>query len=359
MAFSNNFKINKNKIGFDYPTYFIADIAANHDGDLNRAVDLIYLAAEAGANAAKFQHFQANTIVSDFGFKSLNNSLLSHQSKWKKSVYDTYNEAEINLNWTDKLVEACKKANIDFFTSPYSLELVDYIDKYVSAYKIGSGDITWIEIIEYIANKNKPVIIACGASDLTDIDRAISSISNLNSDVALLQCNTNYTASLENFKFINLNVIDYLKNRYPDLILGLSDHTPGHVTVLGAIAKGAKIIEKHFTDDNERNGPDHKFSMTPKTWKEMILRSRELEASLGDGNKKIEKNEIETSVLQRRSICVKENSNMGKIIELNDIVFLRPCPKDGIQPFEFKNVLGKKLINKKTKGEYIKWTDLE
>ena len=276
MKYAKNFQIHDSKIGFDHPCYFIADIAANHDGDLQRAIDLIYLSADAGANAAKFQHFQANTIVSDHGFKSLSKKSISHQSNWKKTVYETYNEAEINLKWTDELQSACKKAKIDFFTSPYSIELVDYIDPYVNAYKIGSGDITWIEIIEHISKKNKPVIIACGASDIIDIERAIEAISKINQEVALLQCNTNYTASLENFKYVNLNVIDQLRKKYPNLILGLSDHTPGHATVLGAIAKGAKIIEKHFTDDNSREGPDHKFSVTFNTWKDMVLRSREL-----------------------------------------------------------------------------------
>ena len=127
-----------------------------------------------------------------------------------------------------------------------------------------------------------------------------------------------------------------MRKKYPNLILGLSDHTPGHATVLGAIAKGAKIIEKHFTDDNSREGPDHKFSMTFNTWKDMVLRSRELEVSLGDGLKKIEKNEIETSVVQRRSICVKENIDNGRILQKKDIQFLRPCPVDSIEPFEFK-----------------------
>ena len=127
----------------------------------------------------------------------------------------------------------------------------------------------------------------------------------LKTDLALLQCNTNYTGSLENFKYINLNVLNTFKNIYPSMILGLSDHTPGHSTVLGAIALGARIIEKHFTDNCEREGPDHKFSMTPKTWKEMVDRSRELESSLGSGIKEIEKNELETVVLQRRSLRLK------------------------------------------------------
>ena len=137
--------------------FFIADIAANHDGDLERAKDLIYLAAEAGADAAKFQHFQASTIVSDKGFKSLGGQL-SHQAKWKDSVFDVYKAASVDLSWTETLKETCNDAGIPFFTTPYSLDLVDFIDPYVPAYKIGSGDITWLEMIKHVASKQKPYI---------------------------------------------------------------------------------------------------------------------------------------------------------------------------------------------------------
>ena len=122
-----------------------------------------------------------------------------------------------------------------------------------------------------------------------------------------MQCNTNYTGSLENFKYININVLKDYKKQFKDTILGLSDHTPGHETVLGAIALGAKSVEKHFTDDNNRVGPDHDFAMNPDTWKEMVLRARELELSLGNAVKKVEKNETETVIIQRRSIRLNKD----------------------------------------------------
>ena len=134
----NVIEIEGKKIGENFPTYFIADVAANHDGDLERAKDLIYLCAEAGADAAKFQHFTADTIVSDHGFKALGGQQ-SHQAQWKKSVYDVYNDASINQDWTPTLKDTCDKAGITFLTSPYSYELVDKVDEYLNAYKIGSG----------------------------------------------------------------------------------------------------------------------------------------------------------------------------------------------------------------------------
>jgi N-acetylneuraminate synthase len=175
---------------------------------------------------------------------------------------------------------------------------VDKVDNFLSAYKIGSGDITWLGIVDYIASKNKPVLLATGASTIDEVDIAMSTLLNHTKDIVLMQCNTNYTASLENFKYINLNVLKEYSRRYPDTILGLSDHTPGHATVLGAVALGARVIEKHFTDDTTREGPDHKFSMDSDTWRDMVDRTRELENSLGVDIKKVEDNEMETVILQ-------------------------------------------------------------
>ena len=159
-------KIGKNKISNTGKTYFVADIAANHDGSLSRAKRLIRLCAKAGANAAKFQHFKAETIVLDEGFKKIGK--ISHQRKWKKSVFNVYQDASINFQWTKELKKECSRNNIDFLTSPYDLQYVDQVNKYIPAFKIGSGDITWKEIIIKIAKKNKPVLLASGASTLKE-----------------------------------------------------------------------------------------------------------------------------------------------------------------------------------------------
>ena len=135
-----------------HPHLFYCRHCANHDGDLERAKDLIWLAAEAGADAAKFQHFKAERIVSDHGFKSLG-SQLSHQGTWMKSVFEVYQDATVSIDWTKDLKETCDKAGVDFFTSPYDISLVDHVDPFVPAYKIGSGDITWHQIIRHVASK--------------------------------------------------------------------------------------------------------------------------------------------------------------------------------------------------------------
>jgi N-acetylneuraminate synthase len=174
-----------------------------------------------------------------------------------------------------------------------------------------------------------------------------------------MQCNTNYTASLENFKYIQLNVLQTYRAMYPDMLLGLSDHTPGHSTVLGAIALGARVIEKHFTDDTNRDGPDHAFSMDSNSWREMVDRARELENALGTGVKRVEENECETVVLQRRAIRSIGKMSAGSILTREHLTVLRPCPNDALPPYRMDECIGMRVRRDINEGEYLKWIDLE
>ncbi|MEY4431943.1 MAG: hypothetical protein RLZZ44_73, partial [Bacteroidota bacterium] len=253
----------------NHPTYFIADIAANHDGSLDRAIRLIELAAQAGANAAKFQNFKAETIVSRNGFLELGNKI-AHQSDWKKDVVEVYRDASIPLDWTDKLRDACHANGIDYFTAPYDLDFINFFKNKMEITKIGSGDITWKESLELIAKSNTYVILATGASTIKDVENAMGVLESAKQPIVLMQCNTNYTGNENNIRFLNLNVLTYFKHKYPEAILGLSDHTHGHLSVIAAVTLGARVIEKHFTDDVGREGPDHRFSMTSQTWTEMV-----------------------------------------------------------------------------------------
>lgn len=350
-------KIGNKKIGIKHPTYFIADIGANHDGSLARAKKLIRLAKFSGADAAKFQHFSAKTIVSDVGFRKLRN-IKSHQSRWKKSVFSVYQAASVNKKWTKVLKKYCNKIGIEFMTSPYSLEIVDEINAHVKAIKIGSGDITWIDIVKKIAKKKKVGIIATGASNLSEVEKAVQEYIKINKSLVLMQCNTNYTGDKKNINFVNLNVLKQYRKKFPKIILGLSDHTFGHSSVLGAVALGARVVEKHFTDNNNRIGPDHFFAMNPVTWKKMVNATRELESALGDGLKKIEKNETTTAVVQRRSIRANQKLKKGTIVKESMLDFLRPCPKDALRPSDKKLILNKKLKKNLQYHDIIKSSDV-
>ena len=352
----NEITIDNKIIGNSQPTYFIADIAANHDGDLERAKHLCLLAKQSGADAVKFQHFNAKNFVSDNGFKSLGGKQ-SHQSNWEKSVYDVYDDASLPLFWTKELKNYCDKINVTFFSSPYGLDMIEHLDEYVPAWKIGSGDVNYNVQLKKIAKTKKPVMLATGASDLKEVITSISILKKYTDKIILMQCNTNYTAKDSNFDFINLNVLKTYSTLFSDVILGLSDHTHGCVTVLGGVSLGARVIEKHFTDDNERTGPDHPFSMTPTTWKEMVDNTRILERSLGGCIKKIEDNEKQTVVVQRRALYTKHDIESGTKIKSSMLEAKRPCVNNSISiNHNFDNVVARKFIPKDT---CVKWSDVE
>jgi N-acetylneuraminate synthase len=356
--FMSEFNVGNIKIGGNAPPYFIAEIGSNFDGSLSRAKDLIYLAKEAGAHAAKFQHYTAETLVSDFGFKALGQQF-GHQRNWSHSVFDTYKRAALERDWTSELFDTCCKAGIHFMTSPYSLDLVEYVDQYVPAYKVGSGDITWINILDAISKKNKPVFLATGASSISDVTRAVQIIKNNNNQIVLMQCNTNYLVNKSNLRYQNIRVLETYKSLFPQIILGLSDHTQGISAVMAAYTLGARVFEKHFTDDISRDGPDHGFAIDVNGFKEMIDKVSELEVVLGSSTKIIEQNEVETAVVQRRSLHAARDIKRGESFKIDDFLYLRPCPEGAVLPYQDLSVVGKKSKIDLLRGQTIKLIDIE
>lgn len=389
-----NVKVGNHIVGVDHPVYFIADIASNHNGDLNHAKELIYACSESKVDAVKMQNFNAETIVSDFGFKNLD-PVKTHQSAWKTSVFDSYKAASIPFEWTLELKELTEKLGMDYFTSPYSLELSKKVEPYISAFKLGSGDITWHEQIRLMSSFNKPLLIATGASSLDEVKKAMSVALESTNDVILMQCNTNYTANkkehisitLERFSNINLKVLKTFSEIWPEIPLGLSDHTHGDLTVLGAVGLyNCSAVEKHFTLDNTKIGQDHSFSMMPDEWlsmventetlKKMIKKSDSfndrfqkitsiskygeyLDLIIGDGVKRISENEESTVIVQRRSIRANKDLPAGTIITKEDLEVLRPCPKDAFPPYSINELKGKKLKRGLPKGDYFTQADLD
>jgi sialic acid synthase SpsE len=344
-------------IGANHPTYFIADIAANHDGNLERAKLLIRLARQAGADAAKFQNFRAPNIVSDYGFTHMDGQV-SHQAAWKKSVFQVYTEASIPFEWTPILKEECDKVGIDFFSAPYDFEAIDMLDPYVQMYKAGSGEIDWIEALERMASKGKPFFVATGASDIGEVQRAVHAILKINPQLVLMQCNTNYTASPKNYDHLHLNVLKSYATMFPHVILGLSDHNHALAPVLGAVTLGARVIERHFTDSNEREGPDHKFAMNPENWFKMVEETHLLERSLGSADKFVAGNELETIVIQRRCLRSAREIAAGEVFTRAMIDVLRPATPGAIKPHEIAAVIGKRALVHLPSGKELRWTEL-
>lgn len=350
-------QIGSRTIGMNHPTYFIADIAANHDGDLERAKTLIRLAKQAGADAAKFQNFRAPKIVSDYGFRHVGRQL-SHQASWKKSVFEVYQAASIPFEWSEILKDECDQVGIEYFSSPYDFEAIDMLDAYVRAYKAGSGEIDWLEALERMALKGKPFFIATGASTIGEVQRAVHTILKVNPQIVLMQCNTNYTASPKNYDYLHINVLRTFAAMFPQVILGLSDHTHALAPVLGAVALGARVIERHFTDSNHREGPDHKFAMNPDTWAHMVEETRLLERALGSPDKCIAENEIDTAVVQRRCLRAACDIRAGEVITRDKIDVLRPAAPGAILPPHIPEVVGTTAARDIPAGKELRWTDL-
>ena len=350
-------KFGNRTIGLNHPTYFIADIAANHDGDLERAKMLIRLAKQAGADAAKFQNFDAPKIVSDYGFSHMN-AQVSHQATWKKSVTEVYRAASIPFEWSNILMEECNEAGIDYFSSPYDFNAIDFLDQYVPAYKAGSGEIDWIEALERMASKGKPFFVATGASNIGEVQKAVHAILKINKQLVLMQCHTNYTARPSNYDHLHINVLKTYAAMFPDVILGLSDHTHAVAPVIAAVTLGARVIERHFTDSNDREGPDHRFAMNPENWAKMVEETRILERALGSPDKFIADNEKDTAVVQRRCLRAARDIQAGEVFTRDMIDVLRPAAPGAIKPDQIENVIGTKALHDFKYGQELRWTDL-
>lgn len=351
-GFSKNFKIDGRAVGEGAPAYFIAEIGANFDGNLRKAKEYAREAKKVGADCVKIQTFKAEKIVSREGFASM--KLKGVHGSWKRPVDEVFKEVEFPREWHKEFFEYCWKIGITPSTAPYDYEAVDLVDEIgIEFYKIGSGDITWLEMVEYIAKKGKPVMLATGASTISEVEDAVAVIRKTgNKKLVLMQCITNYPSKFES---ANINVLNTYREKF-GAILGYSDHTPGDVVPLGAVALGAKVIEKHFTFDRKLKGPDHPHSMEPQEFADMIRRTRELEAAMGTSKKEVVAEEAETVVVQRRGLTAAYAVAKGARLKKADIIELRPAL--GIYPKYKKMVVGK-IAKKNFKiGEPIRWKDI-
>lgn len=350
--FNKNVKIGKRMIGADYPTYFIAEIGGNFDGSMEKARRLIDAAKEAGADCAKFQTFTAETIVSEGGFSKM--TLKGVHGTWGRTVSEVFKDVEFPMAWHKEVAEYCQKVGIDFSTSPYFKEAVDLCAEMKLPFiKIGSGEITWLEMLEYIASKGLPVMLATGDATMSEIDEAVRTIEKTgNKDLVLMQCITNYPSKIES---ANVNVLKTYQNAF-DCLTGYSDHSPGHVVALASVILGGRVVEKHFTLDKHDKGPDHPHSMEPAEFKFMVDSIREAERAMGSTRKEVVEEESETVFVQRRCLYAKKDLKKGQVLTEEDIDVLRPAL--GIPP-KFKRTIIGKTVNKDIPArDPLFWEDL-
>jgi N-acetylneuraminate synthase len=254
-------------------------------------------------------------------------------------VFEVYKNAELPFEWTEALVSKCREVGIDFFSAVYDLSFIEQLASTMPFFKIGSGDIDWLQAINSILEIGKPIFLATGASSIEEVRATVRHI-GVGTPLVLMQCNTNYTADDKNLRYLNLKVLESYRSEFPHVILGLSDHTQKNEVIIGAVAMGARVIERHFTDDVNRLGPDHKFSLDPIMWRDMVDQVRILELALGTGEKKVEDNEKEARIVQRRSIRANRVIKQGELLREEDLVCLRPCPNEAISPALLEHVIG-------------------
>ncbi|MGD8562319.1 MAG: N-acetylneuraminate synthase family protein [Desulfarculaceae bacterium] len=334
---NKRFKIGNREVGEGCPALLIAEIGSNFDQDLDRAYRLTDLAMESGADVVKFQTFLAEALVNPRAFGAMKDG---YQASWDKDVFSVYQDAVFPREWHEKLARYCEQAGTIFMTSAYDFAGVDLVaDLGAPALKIGSGDLTWHQMLRYQASKGLPLLLACGAATMAETTEAVQVLEEAGcQDLVLLQCVTNYPAS---FDHINLRAMANL-GRTMGVPYGYSDHTPGSTVPLGAVALGGCVIEKHFTDDKTRKGPDHPFAMDPADFKAMSQSVRDLEKALGDGIKRVTPEERETRIIMRRSLFAARDLKAGQRITADDIVALRP--QHGILPDHLEAVVGRTLI---------------
>lgn len=353
LSFSKEIQLGNKLIGAGHPTYIIAEIGANFDHNIDKAKKLIYEAKAAGADCAKFQTFSTPKIVSEGGFSLM--KLKGVHGSWGRTVSDVFKDAEFPREWHQEISDYCLKIGIDFSTSPYDFEAVDLCEKLnVPFIKIGSGEITWLEMLEYIARKGKPMMLATGDATLSEIDEAVRTIESTgNRNLILMQCITNYPSKIDS---ANVNVLKTYQYAF-DILTGYSDHSPGPVVALASVVLGGCVIEKHFTLNKADKGPDHPHSMNPKEFKLMVDYVREIERALGSTRKEVVEEESETVFVQRRCLYAKKDIPKGKPIEIDDIDILRPAL--GIPPKFKNNIIGKAPKENIEAGQPIFWDNFK
>jgi len=343
-------KIGNKVIGEDEPTFIIAEAGINHNGDIELAKKLVNIAVECGVDAIKFQTFKAEKVVAKDTPKA------EYQIKntgTDESQYEMIKKLELSEDEFIELYNYTKKKGLTFLSTPFDFESADFLDDLVPAFKISSTDLTNLPFLKYVAEKGKPIILSTGMGTLGEIEEAVNTIREINDDLILLHCITNYPASFES---LNLRVIKTLREAFK-LPVGFSDHSLGIYAPIAAVTLGAVVIEKHFTLDKNLPGPDHKASLNPEELKEMVNAIRLIEKALGDGIKKPTPEEKKIKKVARRSLVANVNIPKGTIIKREMIAIKRPGI--GIEPKYLDVVVGKRARRDIKKDEVLKWGDLE
>ncbi|MDL0133727.1 N-acetylneuraminate synthase family protein [Halobacterium salinarum] len=347
----DEFKIGDRLVGPDEPTFVIAEAGSNHNGELSIAKELIEVAADAGADAVKFQTFRAEDLYVE---ESGDVEYLDDD----RSIYEIIESMEMPYDWIPELHDYCHEQGVQFMSTPFDKRSAAELAEYVPAWKVASYTSSHIPFLEHLAGTDKPIIMSTGAHDLEEIEESVTALQDAAvSDLVLLQCVAAYPTPLSE---INLRVIETLREEF-NVLTGLSDHTLDPVTApTAAVALGASVVEKHFTLDKSMEGPDHEFALEPDELNQMVSSMRDTEATLGTGQKQVLDVENELYEKGRRAIQATTTIEAGEELSSENVKVLRPGKREtGIHPKFYDEILGETVSQKVQKGEGIQWDDIK
>ena len=333
------------------PTYFIAEIGVNHNGNISLAKRMIDLAKKSGADAVKFQTFKAERLATP------NTPKVQYQKKFtssKQSHFEMLKSLELSDFDHRILKKYCKTKKIDFISTPYDLASAKFLSKIGCKYfKTSSADIVDLELHTYLAKSKKSVIISTGMSSLSEIKECIKIYNRYrNKNIILLHCVSNYPCSL---KSLNMKALTLLQKKF-NCAVGYSDHSIGYVASVVSVALGARVIEKHFTTNKKLSGPDHKASALPEEFKKMVSEIRRVEVIVGQEVKKCQKEEIQMSKVSRKSLTLNVSLKKNQRLKIDHLCLKRPGT--GLLYKNINNISGKNLKKNLKKNHQIKFTDL-
>jgi N,N'-diacetyllegionaminate synthase len=332
-----------------FKTKIIAEVGINHNKSVYLAKKLIKKAKDAGADYVKFQIFNPSEILSIYAKKSSYQKINSSDNESQLSMVKKF---ELKNNDFLVLKEECKKRDIKFLCSPFDINSATFLNKIgEKIIKIPSGEITNLILLKEIGKFKIKIILSTGMSNLKEIDQAINILvkgGTKRKNISLLQCVTAYPTPM---KYVNLKALTLIKKKF-NLEVGFSDHTKGIEASIAAVALGAKIIEKHITLDKNALGPDHKSSLNPEEFKEMVKSIRNIELALGTEKKKLQSCEKENLIVARKSIVAKKKIKKGEIFSQENLTTKRPG--NGINPMKWYRVIGRRANKNYKEDELIK-----
>lgn len=331
--------------------FIIVEAGVNHNGSPDLALKLIEAAKDIGADAIKFQSFRASALASQFAQKAL---YQQQTTSAMESQLQMLQRLELDATAHRNLIEHCRKFEIQFLSSPFDAESADLLDELnIPLFKIPSGEITNLPFLQHLARKGKPLILSTGMSTLSEVEEAVSTIEALGTrQLTLLHCVTEYPAP---YSDVNLRAMLTLKAAF-DLPVGYSDHTPGIEIPVAAVALGAEVIEKHFTLDRSLPGPDHRASLEPSEFRQMITAIRHTEAALGSGIKTPAPCELANIQVARKSVVAARALVSGQVLSVADLIIKRPG--SGLAPKLLPELIGRRLRTNVKEDEVIRWDHL-